>query len=432
MTITHELTLDLKHKGELAHIEVVQGDAFTRQVDLMLQCGGEDWTIPVCDPVVRYCKPDGTGGIYDTLPDGQPAIVYAGNVLTLALAPQMLTCSGPVQVQVELNTQEKRLATFTFLVVVEPGVAPNRESEDYVNWSKAFLLQSTGAKAGQYLKISNVDDTGRILALTAADVPVDDALSLANEALLVANNVAHEITAYSPSGTRSIAESASRTAGEAMHSAETAIQTVGQALDAINELKQSTQIALQNQDTRIGQMLPKPSAAALGQYLQVSQVDSQGNVLALTAADMSSTGSNLHFFKREFTLSEEVNGITMELPAPLTSMIMYDCVIKRPDTSSNTTPFTLYSIHGGSYTRHGEIALSGSLHFSGYRYADVLGIGLSHRADQHYSAAKPVIGENMDVTSIKEGQNSITYYAKENNNVFPAGTKVWFWEVYCE
>lgn len=217
-----------------------------------------------------------------------------------------------------------------------------------------------------------------------------------------------------------------------MHSAETAIQTVGQALDAINELKQSTQIALQNQDTRIGQMLPKPSAAALGQYLQVSQVDSQGNVLALTAADMSSTGSNLHFFKREFTLSEEVNGITMELPAPLTSMIIYDCVIKRPDTSSNTTPFTLYSIHGGSYTRHGEIALSGSLHFSGYRYADVLGIGLSHRADQHYSAAKPVIGENMDVTSIKEGQNSITYYAKENNNVFPAGTKVWFWEVYCE
>ena len=260
MTITHELTLDLKHKGELAHIEVVQGDAFTRQVDLMLQCGGEDWTIPVCDPVVRYCKPDGTGGIYDTLPDGQPAIVYAGNVLTLALAPQMLTCSGPVQVQVELNTQEKRLATFAFLVVVEPGVAPNRESEDYVNWNKAFLLQSTGAKAGQYLMISAVDADGRITEVEAADVPYDGAMEMAlsardlaqasdekaNTALRIAQDVAQEIEDYSPSGTRSIAEAAMRMAD---------------------------------------QRIIAPEQAAVGQYVRVTAVDADGKIIATETVD---------------------------------------------------------------------------------------------------------------------------------------------------
>lgn len=288
MTITHELTLDLKHKGELAHIEVVQGDAFTRQVDLMLQCGGEDWTIPVCDPVVRYCKPDGTGGIYDTLPDGQPAIVYAGNVLTLALAPQMLTCSGPVQVQVELNTQEKRLATFAFLVVVEPGVAPNRESEDYVNWNKAFLLQSTGAKAGQYLRISAVDADGRITEVEAADAPSEGAMEMAlsardlaqasdeksNTALRIAQDVAQEMEDYSPSGTRSIAEAAMRMAD---------------------------------------QRIIAPEQAAAGQYVRVAAVDADGKIIATETVDApvgipEGTVSNGGRFLGEITLSEDVNG----------------------------------------------------------------------------------------------------------------------------
>ena len=288
MTITHELTLDLKHKGELAHIEVVQGDAFTRQVDLMLQCGGEDWTIPVCDPVVRYCKPDGTGGIYDTLPDGQPAIVYAGNVLTLALAPQMLTCSGPVQVQVELNTQEKRLATFAFLVVVEPGVAPNRESEDYVNWNKAFLLQSTGAKAGQYLRISAVDADGRITEVEAADAPSEGAMEMAlsakdlaqasdeksNTALRIAQDVAQEMEDYSPSGTRSIAEAAMRMAD---------------------------------------QRIIAPEQAAAGQYVRVAAVDADGKIIATETVDApvgipEGTVSNGGRLLGEITLSEDVNG----------------------------------------------------------------------------------------------------------------------------
>ena len=54
MTIIHKLKLDLQRKGQLQRIDVVQGDTFTRQVDLVMQCGGKDWMVPICDPVVRY------------------------------------------------------------------------------------------------------------------------------------------------------------------------------------------------------------------------------------------------------------------------------------------------------------------------------------------------------------------------------------------
>ncbi len=254
MTTTHKLTLDIQCKGDLQRMDVVQGDTFTRQVDLVMQCGGKDWMVPDCDAVVRYCKPDGTGGIYDTLPDGRPGILYALNTITVELAPQMLTCPGMVWVQVELIRQEQKLATFPFLVVVEPEVAPAGESENYVNWSKAFLPQTTGAQVGQYLKISGVDTAGRIIEVASVDDPADEALTKANTAIQLANEVAQEMEAYSPSGTRSIAEAAMRMASK---------------------------------------RLVAPAAAEVGQYVQVAEVDENGAVIAMVAVDAPSGGAGI-------------------------------------------------------------------------------------------------------------------------------------------
>ena len=254
MTITHKLTLDLQHKGKMPRIDVVQGDAFTRQVDLVLENDGKPWLFPICDPVARYCKPDGTMGVYDTLPTGAPAFSYAGNMLTLVLAPQMLTCPGVVQVQVEMNDQELKLATFTFLVVVEPGVALYGESEDYVNWTKIFLPQTTGAKVGQFQQISKVDDAGRITEMAPAENPAVEATNKAYEALRIANDVAQEMNAYSPSGTRSIAESAMRTASS---------------------------------------RLVAPPSASVGQYFRVAAVDANGVVTAVEAVDAPKGGDTV-------------------------------------------------------------------------------------------------------------------------------------------
>ena len=289
MTITHKLTLDLQHKGKMQRIDVVQGDAFTRQVDLVLENGGKPWLFPICEPVARYCKPDGTMGVYDTLPTGEPAFSYAGNILTLVLAPQMLTCRGVVQVQVEMNAQDLKLATFTFLVAVEPGVALCGESEDYVNWTKVFLPQTTGAKVGQFLQISKVDDAGRITEMAPADDPAEEATNKAYEALRIANDVAQEIKAYSPSGTRSIAEAAMRMASG---------------------------------------RLVAPRSASVGQYFRVKEVDTNGVVTAVEAVDAPGSGNGSDS-------SQNVNGLSTTAANLLITILRN--VVYSTDQSANIT-----------------------------------------------------------------------------------------------
>ena len=94
MTITHKLKLDLQRKGELQRIDVVQGDALTRQVDLVLENGGKPWLFPICEPVARYCKPDGTMGVYDTLPTGTPAF----SIIPIFFFRAIISPSCPIQI----------------------------------------------------------------------------------------------------------------------------------------------------------------------------------------------------------------------------------------------------------------------------------------------------------------------------------------------
>jgi hypothetical protein len=152
-----------------------------------------------------------------------------------------------------MDAQNLRLATFTFLLVVEPGVALYGESEDYVNWTKAFLPQTTGAKVGQFLQISKVDDAGRITEMAPAENPAVEATNRAYEALRIANDVAQEIKAYSPSGTRSIAEEAMR---------------------------------------RANSRLVAPQSASVGQYFRVKEVDANGVVTAVEAVDVPVSGGS--------------------------------------------------------------------------------------------------------------------------------------------
>lgn len=135
MIITHKLEMDLAHRGEVRKIDVVQGDCNTRVLELTLLCGGEAWTVPEGVSVwMRYCKSDGTRGVYDTLPDGTSACAGAGNLVTAVLAPQMLTVAGTVLAQVVLAEETAELATFTLQIHVERNPAAGAlTSEDYSN-----------------------------------------------------------------------------------------------------------------------------------------------------------------------------------------------------------------------------------------------------------------------------------------------------------
>ena len=138
MIITHKLEINMTDRSTLQRIDVVQGDANSRVLELTLLSGGEAWSVPE-DAVarMRYCKSDGTKGVYDTLPDGTTAWKAEGNIVSIVLAPQMLTAAGMVLAQVELIQGTATLATFTIQIGVERNPAAGAlESEDYINWLK--------------------------------------------------------------------------------------------------------------------------------------------------------------------------------------------------------------------------------------------------------------------------------------------------------
>ena len=135
MEITHKISMDFGRNCIRPRIAAVQGDSYTRVVELTMYENGAVWLMPEGAKVfVRYRKSDNTGGVYDLLPDGTPAWSAQGNVLRVVLAPQMLTVEGCVDAQVEIVLGTASLGSFTFFIIVEkdPSVGV-LNSENYVN-----------------------------------------------------------------------------------------------------------------------------------------------------------------------------------------------------------------------------------------------------------------------------------------------------------
>lgn len=171
MIITNKVNMDLKRPSWMAAIDAVQDDRYCRNLELSLFSGGEVWTIPEdISAVIRYCKPDGVGGEYDTLPDGTTAWSAADNILTVALAPQVLTVPGIVSLSVILIRGNVRLSTFTVLINVHPAVnAQIAESEPYVQIC-GFLPAPESGRIGQYFRVASVDENGHVTAVEAVSV----------------------------------------------------------------------------------------------------------------------------------------------------------------------------------------------------------------------------------------------------------------------
>lgn len=172
MIITSKIKMDLQKQNQIPVVNAVQNDRYCRNLEMELYAGGERWLIPEdAAVVVSYLKADGKGGEYDTLPDGTAGWFAQEHVLTIALAPQMLTAPGAVRVMVSLIQEEKQISTFAVLVKVSRAVnATVFESEDY-RYVTRFLPMPEGAEAGKYLRISGVDEAGNVISLEAAEGP---------------------------------------------------------------------------------------------------------------------------------------------------------------------------------------------------------------------------------------------------------------------
>ena len=144
MKITHEITLDMKKTGQRQVIEVKQGDALSRELAITLYEGGTVWPVPEDATIlqVAYYKPDRTGGLYDTLPDGSVACTVNENVITVQLHPQMFTASGMVLCELRLlNEIGAQLSTFCWYMQVSASATNGIKSEDYYNFASLEAMR---------------------------------------------------------------------------------------------------------------------------------------------------------------------------------------------------------------------------------------------------------------------------------------------------
>lgn len=164
MEIITPIRIDMQRTARMPEIYAKQGDACTRKVQISLSNGGISWSPGKSDVAIRFCKSDGTGGIYDKLPDGTKAYAYpttALNDVIITLAPEVLTCAGDVLVDVVFSDSAEVLATFSFVVHVQAspmsGITP---SNNYYNYqSLAEINQAIGdAKAAAAGAVKSVND----------------------------------------------------------------------------------------------------------------------------------------------------------------------------------------------------------------------------------------------------------------------------------
>lgn len=184
MIITHKLQpMDLTHKQNTSRVDVVQDDKYSRDVEFTLTENGVAWQIPDgTTAIVRYKKPDGTGGNYDALPDGSTAYQINGNVLTVSLAPQVCTVPGFVQLSVGLIQGSAEINTFTVDIVVQPNPGATYQSEDYITLSGA--VSNSGWTPNMYL---GTDGSGNVVAKEGTSggggtVSVDSTLTQSGQA----------------------------------------------------------------------------------------------------------------------------------------------------------------------------------------------------------------------------------------------------------
>lgn len=158
MNIKHSIGLNLSADAIPGRLHMVQGDANSRTIVATLWDGAQLYSVPAgAAAMVRFRKPDGTGGLYDTSESGQK-VSYTGSIVTAPVATQMLAVAGDVFAEIDIfgggaGAAAERLATFRFVVEVAPCVLPDAEiiSSDYYNILASKVAEAVAAadRAGQ-------------------------------------------------------------------------------------------------------------------------------------------------------------------------------------------------------------------------------------------------------------------------------------------
>lgn len=251
MNINQELTLNLSADGIPPRLHMVQGDANTRTVVATLWDGAQPYTIPAASAVmIRFRKPDGTGGLYDTTESGAQVTV-SGNTVTAPVATQMLAVAGVVQAQVDIygtatGKAAEKLATFRFAVEVAPSVYPDAEiiSSDYFN-----IIAADIGKAVEAAARAEAAQAAASAAQQGAETARDDAVNAktsaesAKTAAVAAQNKSEQAQTNAEAAQTAAGQSAAaaQTAREGAETAQSGAQAAQSAAESAKAAAQAAQ-----------------------------------------------------------------------------------------------------------------------------------------------------------------------------------------------
>lgn len=166
MNVTQRLVMDLARQDLVSCAWAVQGDSGSRTLAVELRSNGLAWEIPPdAALLIRYRKSDGTGGTYDTLPDGTKAWSVQGNILLVTLAPQVCVCPGIVEMELTLLMEPDQITTFPLELRVTGRLPEGTHSQDYVNL--AAWLSGHGAN-GIDVQDAVINESGHLI-ITLSD-----------------------------------------------------------------------------------------------------------------------------------------------------------------------------------------------------------------------------------------------------------------------
>nr|DAL70070.1 MAG TPA: tail protein [Caudoviricetes sp.] len=223
---------------------MAQDDANTRTIKASLWDGAQPFSIPSeCVCMVRFGKPDGTGGLYDTTEGGQK-VSYSGNVVTAPVAAQMLTVAGAVRAQIDIygggeKQQAEKLATFRFRVEVEPSAYADAKiiSSDYYNVlsSQIAAAVEAGAKADQAIQAAQQATEAASSASQSQEAAASSAQSASQSAQTASSAATSAISAKTAAesaqeAAQAAKESAASSASAAAQDAQSATQAAAAAM----------------------------------------------------------------------------------------------------------------------------------------------------------------------------------------------------------
>lgn len=244
MNINQTVALNLSESIALPTLRMAQDDANTRTIKASLWDGAQPFSIPSeCVCMVRFGKPDGTGGLYDTTEGGQK-VSYSGNVVTAPVAAQMLAVAGAVKAQIDIygggeKQQAEKLATFRFRVEVEPSAYADAKiiSSDYYNVlsSQIAAAVEAGAKADQAVQAAQQATEAASSASQSQAAAASSAQSASQSAQTASSAATSAISAKAAAesaqgAAQSAKESAASSATSASQDAQGAAQAAAAAM----------------------------------------------------------------------------------------------------------------------------------------------------------------------------------------------------------